>query len=108
VKKAYLHKMHCLTYLTFLGIGSSSEQGRSWHRRFSLRSLQFLLSLVTRSEIPQPQVVEQADHSVVWIIHRSFGRNDTATGSGFRAAKYETDSCQTSCSLQLDFRDKQK
>lgn len=44
----------------------SASQGLTMQRRLCFSSLQKALSLVTRVEMPIPQVLEQALHSVVW------------------------------------------
>ena len=58
----------------------SVPHGRSWQSRVCFSSLQALLAVVTRWDIPQPHVLEQGDHSVVWILHLSWGLIEIATG----------------------------
>jgi len=46
-----------------------SEQGRRLHKRISFFSSHALLSFVTLSEIPNPQVLEHGDQGVVCTMH---------------------------------------
>lgn len=57
---------HWTDWLTFTLLMMLFSHGCSWHRRRSFLISHLLLSLLTRTERPNPQVLEQGLQAVVW------------------------------------------